>query len=156
MQSTKSVKYGFLAGVGAVAYILLFYFFSPRLMLSSVVLWSSLAIYLVAMWMAARRALEVGSELTPFREALKAAFTVFVVANLLYYCFYYLLFTVIDPGLIDLQRELLAERLEWIGNPQFQPKDLQVTLGNTFLSYCWSLIGGFLLAALTAALASRI
>ena len=88
-----------------------------------------------------------------FKGSLQVAFLVFVLANALFYLFYYLLFTVFDPGLVDLQREMLANNPMWEGgNTEI---DLTVTLGRVLFSFAYSLIGGFILALIVSAVARR-
>jgi ABC-type nitrate/sulfonate/bicarbonate transport system permease component len=90
---------------------------------------------------------------TAFRRSLQSAFLVFVIANAIFYLFYYLLFSVFDPGLVDLQRELLAENPLWQDNNT--EADLSVTIGRVIFSFAYSLIGGFILALLVSAVARK-
>ena len=101
-----------------------------------------------------------------FQQALKVGFTVFVVANLIYYLYYYLLHGVFDPGLEDVQRAVMAETLEarksMLTEEQYdafkaslEGDGLKVGFQNTLLTYARSLIGYFLIALGLAALASR-
>lgn len=164
--NNNRLKYGVIAGAGTVLYLLAFYAASPRLMLSSWVMWGSLIIYLACMAMACRREREAIAGLYPFQSALKTAFAVFVVANLIYYAFYYVLFNVIDPGLVDLQRELVLESMDRYGGMlgeenaeelmrRYREEDFRVTLSNTALSFAQSLIGGFILALIVAGVMKR-
>ena len=121
-----------------MGFFLLFYFIDRALILSPWVWWGSLVIYLVFMFRAVRQ-----TDASSFRESLTNAFLVFIVANALFYLFYYLLFSVFDPGLVDLQREILADHPLWQdGNTK---ADLSVTIGRTVFSFVYSLIGGFFL-----------
>lgn len=164
MASNAAVKYGLIAGIGTIAYFLLFYFIDKELLFNPFVYWVPLGFYLALMW----RALQVGEQgqAPGFRDALRTAFLVFVIANFLYYLFYYLLFGLIDPGLIDLQREVMRESLEQQGNllseeqreemlKSLDGDGLIPTAGKVFFTFVRSLIGGFVLALGMAALASR-
>lgn len=162
MLNKIAIKNGIFAGVGTVAYLLLFYFISPRLMLSSGIIWSTLIIYLVFMY---RATVQVRDRVAsfPIQLALRPPFIVYVVASLIYYGFYYLLFNVFDPGLLDIQYELMlenAQRLaDLVGADQFKDEvealsreDLQVTLKVVALDAARSIIGGFILSLILGGL----
>lgn len=157
----KSLRYGLIAGIGTVAYLLLFYFISPRLMLSSWVMWGSMIIFIAAMVVACLQERAQMDRRYTFRSALRSAFLVYVIASAIYYLFYFLLFNVIDPDLVELQRALILENLEHYGNVlgednveemirRYQEEDLQVTFGNTVLDFAWGLIGGFIISLVVA------
>ncbi len=145
----RSIKWGLIAGALTVAWLLVFYFIDPALMLRPWVLLATYVFYLVAMYRAA--APERSAEL---KDYLRPAFLTFVIANLVYYAFNYVMFAHFAPTLIELQAAELeaAGRLGEIGGRDA----LVVTLGATALSYFSSLLGGFLLAgALALALRNR-
>lgn len=129
-----------LAGVGVIAYFLLFYAFGRSLMLHFGVWWSSLIIYMVAMMLAIRK-----TRSTDLRQNIQAGFTTFLAANLLFYLFYYLLFTKLDPQLVDLQKSLLLESSK--EGQALADQDLSVTAKGTLFAFLRSLIGGFIMAA---------
>lgn len=162
MLNKIAVKNGIFAGVGTVAYLLLFYFISPRLMLSSGIIWSTLIIYLVFMY---RATVQVRDRVDsfPIQLALRPPFIAYVVASLIYYAFYYLLFNVFDPGLLDIQYELMLEKAQrladLVGAEQFKDQveqisreDLQVTFRVVAFDAARSIIGGFLLSLILGAL----
>ncbi|MCO6479164.1 MAG: DUF4199 domain-containing protein [Phaeodactylibacter sp.] len=164
--SQAAVKYGLIAGIGTVAYFLLFYFIKEELLFNPFVYWASLGFYLALMWRALQVEEQAPGERLGFRKALQAAFLVFVIANLIYYLFYYLLFGLIDPELIDLQRQVMRESLEQSGNllseeqreqmlESLEGDDLNPTAGKVFFTFVRSLIGGFAAALGMAALKGR-
>lgn len=135
-----SLRYGLIAGVGVVAYFLLFYLIKTELVLNPYIWWGSIVIYFWAMLQAAKAEGEDDS----FLSYLKPAFAVFVVANAFFYVFYYCLFGVFDTSLVDLQYEVMK------ANPR-APENLTremltVTFNSVFFAYCSSLIAGFLYA----------
>jgi len=155
-----------IAGIGTVLYLLIFYAISPRLMLRSWVLWGSLIIYLICMVLACYRERERIKGYYPLQSALKTAFAVFVAANVIYYAFYYVLFNIVDPGLVDLQRELMLESMDrnagliGKGNAEklmreYAEGDLRVTLSQLALGFAQGLIGGFLLSLAVAGVMKR-
>ncbi len=136
------VKYGLMAGTATCALFLLFYFIRPAWMLHPALWWGSLLICMVFMWIAGRRARQAGAG--GFRQLMQQVFPVFVVANVLFYAFWYVLLRT-DPELIRLQYELLQSR-GWEGTIE----QLQPTAGQTLLILMQSFIGGAVLSALLA------
>ncbi|MBX2872802.1 MAG: DUF4199 family protein [Saprospiraceae bacterium] len=140
MMNQASIRYGLIAGVGVVAYFLLFYLIKPSLILNPYIWWGSVVIYFWAMFQAAKKEGEENS----FFTYLKPAFAVYVLANAFFYTFYYCLFGVFDTSLVDLQFELMQ------ANPRapenLKREMLDVTFNSVFFSYCSSLIAGFLYA----------
>ncbi len=138
-----------MAGVGVVAYFLLFYFVDRPLFFSPWVWWSSLLLYLWAMI----RVAQPEEDQPDLRRGLSRAFTVYVIANAIYFLFYYLLLVEVDPAMLDLQRELVINHPMYEGKPE--DLDLDLTPGKIFFNYSYSLIGGFFLALVVAGLLNR-
>lgn len=156
---------GLLAGGATVAYLLCFYLISARLMLNPVVYWGSTVIFVYFMARSVRRVKEgpaPAQQQTLLREALRAAFAVFIIGNGIYYLFYFLMFKYIDPQLIAIQREIFMSNTAWLGKgntqnleQQFGPDDFKVTFSNTLFQYVFSLMGGFVLALILSGLMTR-
>ncbi|MBP7273989.1 MAG: DUF4199 domain-containing protein [Saprospiraceae bacterium] len=104
---SQSVKIGMFTGVATVIYFLLFYFIDKPLLLHYGVFWSSMIVYLVGMYFAYK------SASNNFESQLKNCFTVFLIANLIYYVFYYIMINIIDISLQDELRLQAIEALEW-------------------------------------------
>ena len=85
-----------MAGVGTVAYFLLFYFIDPRNMFMPWVSWSSLLLYIVCMWLGCKAFYQENNGNTSMRLFLREAFAIYVIANIVYYLFYYLMMEFID------------------------------------------------------------
>lgn len=158
-------RYGLLAGAVTVIYFLGFYFIDKRLMLNAGVSWGSLGIYVIFMWQACRKGAQM-NENFPFREALRTAFAVYVIASVIYYGFYYVLHGLVDPELSVIQRELMIETTRQMsdmlgaGNmereiQQLENASLEVRPRALLLSLGWSLIGGFLISLIIAAITRR-
>lgn len=139
----RGVTYGLIAGIATLVWLTAFYWVDRNYLLTSWVLLATWIFYLWAMYRAA--APEQDEQL---RTYIRPAILVFVVANALYYIYFYLLFAIIDPGLQDLQIAKLDEmnKLKDVGGPEA----LRVSALGTFISYCSSLLGGFGLASLLA------
>lgn len=153
----QAIRYGIIAGLTIVVYFLLFYFIQARLLFNPFVYWASLGIYIAIVWKALLDEKQRVGEAYDFRTALRTAFFIFVIANLIYYLFYYLLFGLIDQSLIELQKEVMEEALEARKNmlseeqlealeQSMRDDSLRVTPGSVFFTYIRALIGNFLLA----------
>ena len=165
MTKNTAVNYGILAGVGAVAYFLLFYFINKRLMLSPAVNWGSVAIFILFMVLACRRQGDL-QEAFGFKEALRTAFLTYLVADVIYYVFYYVLHGMVDPELAVIQQEMMLETTERLGEMlgsdvleedigKLSREDLEIRPGGLLLSLSWSLIGGFIISLIIAIFTKR-
>lgn len=166
MKTNIAIKYGLIAGVGVVAYYLLFYYTNVRLFFNPVVAWGSLVIYLAAMAKACLDDRNSSPDGYPFLLGLRMAFATFAVTSAVYYLFNYLLYNVLDPDLVEVQKEILFEQIANMAKrfemsdmkdsiKDFKEQDFSVTIANSFLGWGWSLIGGFLLSLGVAAVMRR-
>ncbi len=139
----RSIIWGCLAGLATIAWISVFYFVEKTYIFQPWVPISATIFYLYAMYQGA--GLIRSDQVLPY---LRPAFLVFVIANVFYYGYYFVLFKYVDPGLVDLQANDLAARelLEEVGGRDA----LEITFGTTLLSYFRSLITGFILAVILA------
>ena len=97
--STDTTKQGLWAGVGAIAYLLLFYVLHKAWMLHPLAYYSSLLIYLFFMYRTAEAVRVKQGGVIGWKEALRPAFTVFLLANVLFYLFYWAMHQ-LDPDQI--------------------------------------------------------
>ncbi len=155
-----SIRYGLFAGFATIIYLLIFYFTNKNLLVNPYIVWATMIFYVAAMYAAAN---VVSTD--DFKDYLKAAFVAFLVANLLYYNFYYILFGAIDTQLLELQQQqaiiqakLLAQQAN---TPQLQQQwqaainDLEqngakLSYFQIVQSMAQGAVGGFLLSALVA------
>ncbi|HMO40568.1 MAG TPA: DUF4199 domain-containing protein [Saprospiraceae bacterium] len=162
MQNNIAAKYGIMAGVGVVAYFLLFYMANVRLFFSPFVAWGVLVVYIAAMAKAAADQRKLQGDF-PFKDALRTAFLTFAIASLTYHVFVYLLYNVFDPELVEVQKEILFEQMTAMAKrfeltdlkeqiKDFASQDFRVTLRNSSMALGQSLIGGFILSLGIAAL----
>lgn len=149
-----------------VAYFLSIYYLDRRAILTPWVQWLSLVLYLGGMFLAVWRERESTEGDYGWQKGLRTAFLVFVLISVGYYIFYYLLFQFIDPGLIDLQREMMVEAIkkhpEYFGDKtphqlltELKADDFRPTLFKMSLAFAQSLMGGFVLALLVAFVCRR-
>lgn len=166
LKQNRGIKYGLIAGGVTVAIYLLFYVIDKELIFNSFLNWASVGLYLAVAWKAVDDERQAIGAKIEFQQALKVGFTVFVVANLVYYLYYYLLHGLVDPELEEVQRSVMRSTLEarrsMISEEQYEAfKDsldgdsLKVGWQNTLLTYARSLIGYFIIALGIAGLASR-
>ena len=157
MQLTHPVKFGLMAGIGTVAFLLLFYWIDRRLILSPEIIWSTNLLYLIGMFMSARETRRLNGGTLPFRPALRSAFVVYLVANAIYYGYNFLLYNVIDPDMLNVQQQYMRDNMDqltgFLGEDNVQYVEQTIDQLNyrpltVLLNYGSSLIGGFVLAAL--------
>jgi uncharacterized membrane-anchored protein YitT (DUF2179 family) len=165
MQHAIAIRYGIIGGVGVLAYFLLFYWSNVRLFFNPVVVWSVLIVYITAMVGACAKQRQQQVHFS-FREALRTAFLTFAIASLCYHVFIYLMYNIIDPELVEVQKELFFEQMTAMAQrfnlkdlkdqiTEFSANDFRVTVRNSTMALGQSLIGGFLLALGVAALMRR-
>lgn len=161
-----AIQYGLIGGVGVIAYFLAFYFVKPQLMLEPPVQWGSLVVYLLFMFLAARKErLARGDDSMAFREALRPAFLTFVIMSVVYYVFNYILYKM-DPTMLIYEKEVVIRNMRWLGEimnqelpadelQKFRAENRPVTIGNSMFGLLRSFIGGFILALPVAAVVRR-
>ncbi len=165
MNRNIGIKFGAIAGMAVVGHFLLFYFIQKALFFHNAVFWSSTLIYLVFMVLALRQMRSQSEELT-FMDYLRTAFVVFVIANIIYYLFYFLLFNYIDPALADIQEQIIRERIN--SNSQLLAPEIsnqlrtdldkngaQFTFNDALMGCSLGFIGGFLYSLIMAYIFNR-
>lgn len=159
-------KYEITAGIvaGLVTIVLLFiaHQIEPQWILNPVLYWGTLVFYILGMMGACLLEKRKGHGILPFRSAVRTAFICFLVANALFFGFYYLMSNVIDPDLALLQKEAAKAYYEQNYSSmelrkylaQLEEADFSVTFGTVLSGFGYGAIGGFLLSLLVA-LATR-
>jgi len=166
MRSDQALKYGILAGFITILYLTGIYLYSEislekQLMVHPYVTFSRQLIYLVFMFLAIKNTVnkEVNSALS---EYIKPAFVTFLVANLIFYIFYYVMFRYIDTGLMDASMEYMNEfvpehkeqGIPGRENPLAEVKR-GISLSSTIFAYVREIILGFVLSGLLALIYRR-
>lgn len=158
MNRQKTLVYGLIAGSATIGYFLLFYFIQPRLFFNLSVQWASLLIFIGFMVLAVRSGRRLaGEEQYPWQLGLRAAFTVYVLAAVMYHLFYFLLYNYGAPELASIQEEVLMENLarykDVVGerNAENLQRDIRqtgiaLTPGTALMALARSIIGGFVLS----------
>jgi hypothetical protein len=158
------LRYGLAAGIGNVLLYLLLFWTYPRGLFHPALYWGTTA-WVVVCVLLAQQAERKQRDPYPFRLALRTGFGLFALATLLFTGFYYVLLNGIDPGLIDLQEQVMRARLNnWAerqGRPSsalpegYEKESLVFTPARALFSLAQNLIGGFVLAAGCAYLMKR-
>ncbi len=160
--NAHSTKFGLIAGIGTVLILLTAYFVDKKLQLSPGVVWSTIIFYIVGMAMAAIEERKDNGGFISFKEALKAAFIVWMVANAIYHAFNYFHFNYFDPEMLQIQKDYVLDTLstgvfseEMAEEMAARTNDIKYDLLTTVSAYIMSLVFGFLLAAIIARLVRR-
>ncbi len=140
-----SIKYGLLAGFLIVLFYLIAYFISIELFLSQGLYWITLAVYIGAMYMLALET--VKEQPLNFREIVRPLFVCFLLANAIYYLFYYIMITYVDPSIYELQ---ISKMASGFSKMKMEQKDMSFQLSHYILSYFQAAIGGFVVASAIA------
>jgi hypothetical protein len=165
MQSNQTaVNYGLMAGLAAIAVALLLYLMNVKAYInySDLLGWVVLTVGIVMGGLAVRNE---NDGFLPFKEALKATFLIWVISSFLVIVFKYALFNFIDPGLVDIQMELVMENIEKIGSlmgeegmeammePLSDPNNFKLTLSKALTGYAFGLIiPGIIIALIVSAI----
>jgi hypothetical protein len=166
----KSIQYGLMAGAGTILYFLLFMLIDLKLIFHPGVFWSSLAIYILFIiqnGLVLRKAYEASP---PWKELVQQGFTIFLIANALFWMFYFFLlhfFPAISTASVEAEISFFKESIDWLGvekteaeiNQAIQEirnKGGQIKMGDLLYRYAQGGLGGFLLAAGIGFLIKRI
>ena len=156
------VRFGLIAGFATLVLFAVTYLIDRTLVVNPLVYYGSLAIFLFAIFRAIRTESIRLKTHVAWRDALRIGFTVYVLANLIFWVGYYTLHQY-DPSLVEIQREMMRE---WY--PRIIPKDqlaeslrnlenadLRLTFSKASLGFARGAIAGFIWAALFATLHRR-
>jgi hypothetical protein len=160
MDRNLSIKYGIIAGVGVMAFFLLFYLIDKALFFDRGVYWSSLFVYLGFMYLTCQKVFEKAEKPTYFTY-LQTAFVVYIIANAMYYLLYFFLYNYIDPSLSSIQEEVVRASLDQNSEllnteissqlrSNLDKEGLTFTPNQAFFGFATGLIGGFVLAFIMA------
>lgn len=164
MNDNYAVKFGLMAGGGTVIFLCLFYWIDKVLILQPGVIWSTLILYLLGMYMAPLEVRKSQDGIIDFKTALRNAFLVWVIANAIYHLFNYLLYNILDPEMLEVQRNYMLDNFDKIEGILSRDNIETLKEGTNQLNYSFftvlthyasSLIGGFLFAAVIARMIRR-
>jgi len=155
MDRKISLKYGQIAGGSVVLYFLLFYLLDKEIMLKIWVAASSMLIYLFFMAKAVNDQRKLQENIISFREAISVAFLTLIIANVIYYIFYFFiiksdseLVVILNQNYIDYYQKIFSGQ-----NPAEIEKSFEgfeVNLSFVLLRFAQGAIIGFLLSLIIA------
>lgn len=164
MKNKHAIRFGIFAGIGTVLFLYLFYWMDKKMMLQPSIVWSTMFLYIIAMYMAPLEERKENEGYLLFKPALKASFLVYIIANGIYTIFNYILYNFLDPGMLEVQKEYFHEHKEILEGflPQSTYEEfvkslehLNYSLGTIISHYFITLIGGFILAVIIANIIKR-
>jgi Protein of unknown function (DUF4199) len=152
------LKYGTMAGITLIGYFLLFYCYDKSAVLGKTVQLSSYLIYAFFMFLAAKSVVNLD-----FKPVLRTAFGVFIVTNLFYYTYDYVLFNVVDKSLAEVQKTMMLDYFTANTKTIQETKDMTDSINNgnfhdfNGLSFAFAkgAIGGFILAVIVSYLVKK-
>jgi len=148
--NNKAIRYGVFAGMLTVLYFELFFFYDKRVMLSPGVQWGSFVIFLVFMYKAGRDLVIATPGELRTKDVLKPIFTVFVIANTIYYVYYYLLMNYFSPDLVAIQEEVIKS---YGGDLSTAKPD--ISMKSMLIGYSSGTIGGFIISLIMSIIAKK-
>lgn len=159
-----AVKNGVIAGLATAALVLLCYLINPRWIFSLASILTTI-LFIVFMVKSVKEEKQL-AEFMSFNDALKPGFVTYVVANLIYIIFYYVLLNFIAPELVTMQKEIAIETLEKMSGllgeegieaalEQMEARNFDFTLSTAALTFAWGLIFPGFVAALIIAVVMK-
>jgi hypothetical protein len=156
------LRYGVFGGLSVVLYFLSFYYSQKNLFINPVVQWTSMIIYVLCMYRAAREDFALHGVERDFRLLTRTPFLVFILINLAYWLFYYSIHLA-DPELLAMETQAQLSALQQqiaagVGDPEqanlireqiqfLQKEGMSMTLGPVLMQMARGAIGGFGLAS---------
>lgn len=110
-------RYGIFAGIGTIIFFSVLWLSFPRQAFGLTSYYISIVIYLICMLLAVNEINAKQEETLGFRQASQKAFIVYLIANVFYYMYYYMMHE-LNPEIAEYQR---ADALE--NAKHFYPKD---------------------------------
>jgi Protein of unknown function (DUF4199) len=164
-----SLRYGIAAGIATVCFFLSFYFIKKELIFNTSIYYSSLIITLVCMWLAGIR-LQLQQNLN-FSALLPQLFLVFILSEICYFTWYYVMVNHIDTSLLDFQKTQMLQSFHDLKANTKDMKEIQgwndaiqslekngltsISISSVLLQMGRGIIGGFVLSYLLAFVLNR-
>ncbi|MCC6727589.1 MAG: DUF4199 domain-containing protein [Saprospiraceae bacterium] len=145
-----AIKYGIIAGIVSALYLLVFHQMGAQFALNPFVVFGQIFISMLAMALAVRKIRTDNGDTIAKPDALKYAFLVFVLSQLLFWLFIYMLFNFIDTNLVEIQRKMMND-----AGIKTQGMDLSMTLGMVFKRWAFMLLPGFMISLMVAYLMKK-
>lgn len=105
--SKTTIIYGITAGISSVLVLLCFYFIDKIFIFKPLYFYATLIPVLISMWLLGQKLQkELKKELPTL---LKETFVVFIIADIIFYLFYYFLFNNFDPQLLLIEKQQVLQ-----------------------------------------------
>lgn len=166
MNSNQAIKNGLYAGILCVLYFIGIYLYSEsslekQLMVHPYVTFSRYLIYLVFMFLSVKNLLK-HIKTKELSALIKPGFITFLIANLVFYIFYYLMFKYVDTTLMDASMEYMLDYVPE-SKPQGVPGKVNpmaevsndIRISSTIFAYVREIILGFIFAGILALILRR-
>ncbi len=154
-----SIKWGVYLAIASIASLLLFYLINPELIFS-VNSYLGFVITIAILVFACKEVRENSGGFASFGEMFQTAFITFAIGSLIGVVFQYILMNFIDPGLIEMQKEISIEAMEkmssFIGEEAMEVAIEEVensnptSIGKMGIGYIFMLVFGAILASIIA------
>ena len=150
----QTIKYGVFAGIGTIAYYLLFFMSNKEMIFTPAVIWSSIFVSVLCMYLCGKKMSNADGK---FQEILRSVFSVWVISELMFYVWYFRFYNA-DASLavtqskvmIDTYQSLLAENQDMAraqdlrgAIADLQKNPLVFTIKDALIAFGRALIGGF-------------
>ena len=150
----QTIKYGIFAGVGTIAYYLLFFMSNKTLIFTPVVIWSAMLISILCMYLCGKKMSNADAK---FQDILRSVFLVWVISELMFYVWYYRFYNadvsmaaIQSKVMIDAYQNLLTETQDMAqaqmlraSITDLQQNPLTFTFKEAFIGLGRGLVGGF-------------
>jgi len=155
-------KYGYLGGAASILIMLAIYFYSEafldrQLMVHHRVNMGKYLIFAGFMFATLNAFLKAEPGVKPFKELIRPGFICFLIANLIYHVFYFIMLKWVDTDLLIASNEYMTEYMNNL-NATRQPGKIEdlsagsqsIALSSSFFAYVKEIILGFIIAAILA------
>jgi hypothetical protein len=160
MDRKISQKYGLIAGGSVVLYFLLFYFLDKESMLKMWVTASSILFYVFFMAKAVSDQRKLQEGIISFRNAISVAFLTLIIANVVYYIFYFFiiksdpeLVIILKQNYLDFYQKMLSNQDPAEIEKSFE--GFEINLPFVLLRFAQGAIIGFILSVIIAGMMRR-
>jgi phosphate/sulfate permease len=155
---SNGIRYGIIGGLlWSIAYLLA-YLFNTKMMFNPVLQYGSLLFPIASIVLCGLAEKKENPEVLPFKSVLKETFIAAVIAPFIMIFFYFLLSTVIDPSIIEVQKQVAIEAIEkyseYFNDDQYEEMIERIdgqnysSLPYTLLRWFLNIIFGFLVCVI--------
>jgi len=159
-----AIKWGVYLAVASIALLLIFYLVNPKLIFS-LNSYIGIVLTIVMLVLACRESRMNSGGFASFGQMFQTAFLTWIIGSAIGVIFQYILMNFIDPGLIDMQKEISIEAMEkmssFIGEEGMEvaieeiEKTNPVSIGNMSMGFAFMAVIGAIVAAIIGAIMQK-